>query len=279
MSEPHSRNPYHKEGQPPQPVRSVVIYVDILGYTDMAKGANERDDQEFFQRLYEALQEGQSWLQDDSETWPLDKDRYAIKAFTDNIVIGWPVRDTAESELGSIFSMAAFFQLQMANHGFFLRGAISVGEVYIDDVVVYGRAFFESYEGEAQAVDPKIVLSNSATAAVKKHVGHYASVEYAPQYRDLYGDSDGQCFLNYLETILIAENEEGAGPFYDQLLLHKEKVEERLSEFRSNPRVRNKYVWVAGYHNYFCDQYPQYFNQSHKIDVEVHQTSFSRIHF
>ncbi len=227
-----SRNPYHKEGQPPQLLSSVVIYMDVLGYTEMAKRANDTDNKEIFLRqLYEALEEGQEWLRgDDSETGPLDKDRYAIKAFTDNIVIGWPVRDNAESELNSMFSMLAFFQMQMANHGFFLRGAISLGDAYVDDVVVYGRAFFEAHDGEAElARDPRIILCFSAASVVRKHLGYHGPVNHAPHYRDLYQDSDGKWFLNYLETILIAEDEEG--PFYDQLLLHKENVENDYMSF------------------------------------------------
>jgi hypothetical protein len=276
MPESHSRNPYHIEGQPPQPVRSVVIYVDVLGYTNMAIRANETDDQGFFHELYEALEEGQEWLRDDdSGPWALDKDRYAMKAFTDNIVIGWPVRDNAESELTAMFSMLGFFQMQMANHAFFVRGAISLGDAFVDDVIVYGKAFFEAHDGEAQAGDPRIILTESAMAAVRKHLRYHGPVEHAPQYRDLYRDSDNQLFLNYLETILVAENE--VGPFYDQLLVHKENVEKLLHKFRSEPRIWSKYLWVANYHNYFCDQYPQYFNQSHKIDADVHQRRFSRI--
>lgn len=271
-----SRNPYHEDDQPPQLLRSVVIYMDVLGYTEMAQRAYDTDNQEtFLCQLYEALEEGQRWLSDDSETWPLDRNRYAIKAFTDNIVIGWPVRDNAESELGAMFSMLTFFQLQMVNHGFFLRGAISLGDAYVDDVVVYGKAFFEAHDGEAQAVDPRIVLTSSATAAVEKHLGYYGRVEYAPQYRDLYADADGRLFLNYLETIMIAESE--VGPFYDSLLSHKEKVEQRLRDFRSNPKIWSKYNWVASYHNYFCDQYPQYFDQSYKIAGDAQQRRFARI--
>jgi hypothetical protein len=112
-----SPNPYHKSGQPPQLPRSVVIYVDVLGYTEMAKRANETGNKDLFLReLYEALEEGQRLLRgNDSEEWPFDKDRYATKAFTDNIVIGWPVpvRANAESKPGSMFSMLAFFQMRM----------------------------------------------------------------------------------------------------------------------------------------------------------------------
>ena len=67
--------------------------MDMLGYKEMWWQAEREGSQvTFLHRLYEALEEGQEWLfPNDSDVWPTDKDRYAIKAFTDNIVIGWPV--------------------------------------------------------------------------------------------------------------------------------------------------------------------------------------------
>lgn len=270
-----SRNPYHKDNQPPEFLQSVVVYMDVLGYKDMWCRAEQDGRQDgFLQQLYEALDEGQRWLwPNDKDFWPLDKDRYAIKAFTDNIVIGWPVRGDAESELGSIFSSVAYFHFRLANHGFFLRGAISLGDAYVDDVVVLGSAFLEAYEGEAQAANPRIILTESATNAVRKHLSYYSRLDHAPQHRDLFQDSDGKWFVNYLETVLIAEREQG--PFYDELLRHKERIEERLREFRADLRIKRKYDWVASYHNYFCDQYPQYFDQSYQI--AGYQQGFSRI--
>jgi hypothetical protein len=65
-------------------------------------------------------------------------------------VIGWPVRGDAESELGSIFLNIAYFQLRMATYGFFLRGAIALGDAYVDDVVVLGSAFLEIAKGKSK---------------------------------------------------------------------------------------------------------------------------------
>jgi hypothetical protein len=191
---PHSRNPYHDVGQPPKFLRSVCLYMDMLGYKDMWCRAEQEGSQDsFLQRLYEALEEGQEWLLPrGNDFWPTDKDRYSIKAFTDNIVIGWPVHGDAESELGSIFSNIAFFQLRMATHGFFLRGAISLGDAYVDDVAVLGTAFLEAVQGEAQAGNPRIILTDSANTAVRKHLTYYSPPDHAPQYRDLFQDSDGK---------------------------------------------------------------------------------------
>jgi hypothetical protein len=253
---------------------SVCAYIDVLGYTEMWSSA-ERDGKEdtFLQELYETLEEGQEWLWPNDSDWPTDKDRYAIKAFTDNIVIGWPVKSDAESELGSIFSSLAYFQLRMVSKGFFIRGAISVGRAYVDDVVVMGSAFLEAYRGENQAVNPRIILTDSATSAVRKHLTYYSRPDHAPQYSDLYQDPDGKWFVNYLETILAAGEE---CPFLEEVEKHKDNIVRRLVEFHSESRIREKYIWVANYHNFFCDQRPHHFTD-YKIDLKTLQPSFCRI--
>jgi len=253
--------------------------MDILGFAEMAKQAQKHDQEdEFLTRLYAALEQGRKWLELDKALPKFgEKDFYVLKAFTDNIVIGWPVRDDAESELGSAFSALAWFQLEMVNAGFFVRGAISVGNIYVDDIAVFGGALIEAHEGEAiLAKDPRIILTASAAEATQLHLGYYGGGAHAPQNRDLFRDADGQLFLNYLDdTVLIAPDE--AGPGYDMLDSHKQRVTERLTEHRSNPAIWNKYAWVARYHNYFCDLWPQYFDKNHKIDVRAFEMMPSQI--
>ena len=56
-----------------------------------------------------------------------------MRAFTDNIVIGYPIRGRgdAESELVTIFRNLSYFQMKLTMDGFFVRGAIAVGELYM----------------------------------------------------------------------------------------------------------------------------------------------------
>jgi len=278
---PTCQNPYIQEGQSPRVVRSVVVYMDVLGYTDMMKRAEQEGQQDaFLAQVHEALSKGQNWLRYDDLGTRLvgERDSHAMKAFTDNIVIGWPLgglsrREDGKSELEDAFFRLAAFQLEVANAGFFVRGAISLGDAYIDDIVVFGSGFMEAYEAESRlARDPRIILTPSATEAVQKHLAYYGKPESAPQYRDLYKDIDGQWFLSYLETILF-----DVAPRYDELHRHKHSVESRLREFRSEPRIWSKYAWVANYHNYFCDQNPEHFNDTDKVDWGIADTRPSRI--
>lgn len=172
--------------------------------------------------------------------------------------------------------MLALFQLKMVLSGFFLRGAISIGELYLDDDIIFGNGLLEALKGEQeQARDPRIILTGSALKHVDEHLTYYATLEDSPQYRELYRDADKQIFLNYLECILIAEDE--IGPSFEELRRHKTVIEEKLREYVDRPPIWSKYLWVANYHNFFCEQYPHHFDDSFKIDLGEFQMRPDRL--
>jgi hypothetical protein len=282
-----SRNPYHTESASPGLRPSVLAFFDILGYSDMAKEAYEADAQaETLIKLHAALMGGRKWLGEmeldedfaSAMNQAFHKDRYAIKAFTDNIVIGWPIRDDAESELGEAFLKLVDFQFHMTVAGFFIRGGIAIGDAFVDDVVVFGNALTEAYEAETKiARDPRIVLAESVIEPLKTHIAYYNRPQSAPQTRALLRDADGQLFLNYLEAVLYAADD--VGPAYGAFLEHKAAVESKLSQTKSRPAIWSKYAWVAGYHNYFCEMNEHLFDDTHKIDVELFRGTPTRINF
>lgn len=271
-----SRNPYIATSQEPALRESVFVFMDILGYRDLIIQAQRSNTQESTLRaLHSALLKGRHRLEDKDLPETLqkfgEKDLFALKAFTDNIVIGWPVHSDAEAEFGSAFMRLAIFQFDMAVEGYFVRGALSVAPVYVDEVAVFGDALVEAYEGESElARDPRIILTDSAVRAAKQHIQYYSRPMLAPHARDILKDADGQWFLNYLEAVLIAEDEHG--PFYDEFLRHKHAVEKKLAAHAKNPSVWAKYAWVANYHNYFCDLHSHHFGDEHRINVELFKT-------
>ena len=182
---------------------------------------------------------------------PVGKDHFSLKAFTDNIAIGWPIAGDGEIELGYGLQDLAAFQLTMVNAGFFVRGAVSVGSAYVDEIAVFGDALLEAYEGESSlARDPRIVLTESSREYVKKHLEYYVDQQEAPQNRDVMREVDGQWFVNYVDAIRIADDGQ---PAFEALARHKECVESKLADYRKRPPVFAKYAWTADYHNHFCD--------------------------
>jgi len=244
--------------------------VDILGYRDLIEAAvGPADQQRLLRKLHEALSSSREWLDGghvpESPGTSGEPGYFSLKAFTDNIAVGWPIggRGDGESELGFAFDDLAPFQLTLVNEGFFVRGGISVGDVYVDEIAVFGEALLEAYRGESElARDPRIILTESARRYVRAHVDYYRDPHEAPQNRLLMRDTDGQWFLNYLAAIIVP----GMDPFVYELERHKVSVQSRLDEYRRKPAIFSKYAWTAGYHNDFCERNGF---EDYRIDIEA----------
>lgn len=239
---------------------SVVVLMDILGYIDMTRKAEEEGrSQALLLELYDPLKTAREWLEDANLIVddPTPYDRFVLRAFTDNIVIGWPVATSTRTAAGSALRHAlekvSMFQLDMASRGFFVRGAISVGDVFIDDIAVFGPALLDAYEAERERADtPRVILTPSAVETESDYRAHYPKSESYPISHCVCTDADGRHFVNYLS----------AGLFDGALISrHQDAVLAKLEEFQTNPKVRRKYHWVAEYHNGFCAKHPEQFGQ------------------
>lgn len=275
-----SRNPYISEGGTPALREFVTAYIDILGYSERIRQAH-RDGSEQnvlidFRRIIGKTYEYVTPQRTNSSR---GKDFFEVKTFSDNVVIGYPIciSGNAEFELTDILLRIAAFQLFMSiDDEYFLRGAITIGDLYIDNDIVFGCGLVEAHDIEQETSrDPRIVLSKSICKHIKCHINDYGCPKASSYYEDVFQDADGQWFLNYLNIILI--NREDIGPLYDELRKHKETVEKKLKDCAKEPAIWSKYAWVANYHNYFCDQNISDIDQSFKIDLTRFQTHPKRI--
>lgn len=240
---------------------SVVAYLDVLGFTGLVRNAKENgSSQQLFAEFQDALNEASIGLRDVAEDFNF-KARHKFRIFSDCILIGYPIGDsfhggTFREELkgldafSNVFNTLYFIQSQLVNRGFFVRGAITVDELYMDERTIYGIGLIDAYESEQrQAKYPRIILTKSAEAMfdkIDKAFQDQNDTNYLKKY--LYKDSDGLLFINYLESINIADY-----PFLDVLEKHKEVIENKLKEYKDKPDILEKYVWAAKYHNLFCN--------------------------
>ena len=152
----------------------------------------------------------------------------------------------------------------MVLDGYFIRGAISAGDVFVDEIAVFGPALIEAYKGESElARDPRIILTDSAIALTKQHLDYYPNKNWAPQNHHILCDSDGQWFLNYLDVLLPDTDV----VLYEDLIKHKEIIETQLEKHAQNPKIWAKYSWTARYHNYFCKKHTELFSEEHYVNI------------
>lgn len=248
-------NPYSSD--PPKLIKSFVCHVDILGYSELSKEAIFSGNGDIFlNKIRLALTKAYDRVRKSSEGWS-NKHLFSIKVFTDNIVLGYPVKDTersvGEEELGHIFRIFSEFQVALVMEGFLVRGGIAFGKHYMDDDIVFGDALLEAVKLDSSGGAPKISLAPSAAKILQNSLGFRRASEHPPQSCDFLDDSDGSIFINYLENAFIGYPDEGV--FFEVFECHRTTVVDGLKKYRGEPDVRAKYEWAARHHNFVCEDF------------------------
>jgi hypothetical protein len=249
------KNPYETSSAP-RMLQSFVCYADILGYSQLSKNSiRSGQGSQFLLRLRKALSTAYDRVRQFSEG--ANCNLFAFKVFTDNIVVGYPIRDYeirfGEPELGRILSIFAEFQVGLAMEGFFLRGGIAVGDHYMDNDIVFGDALLEAIKEDKSGGPPRLSFAPSAVQVIKKHLCFYDRVERTPHYEDILEDADGTVFLNYLGEAFSAFPD--GGVFFEVIEKHQLAVTEGLNQYRGDPGIRAKFEWAARYHNFICNEF------------------------
>ncbi len=309
------RNPYINGEGEPELCQSITAFVDILGFKYLVKNARkEKNSQALFMDFHRVLS---TWFNREEDFWSCmnemsiigsQKDSFKIRIFTDCILIGCPIREKPHpwfseglKELNDVLILLEMFQMEMTSNGYFVRGAITVDELYMDDKIIYGNGVIEAYEAESKkAKYPRIILTKSVEEMLTEIDKGFADQNF-PNYitKFLYKDFDGLIFINYLkfinsrvsvhppclypgsEAILAAISADETSalpggserlhsrdvPFVNELEKHKNKIIENLNKHNNEPHILEKYLWTANYHNNFCEHgYDKY-----SIDLAQYQ--------
>jgi hypothetical protein len=268
------KNDYFNASKPVHHL-SYCAFLDVLGFSQRLRDSyKKKEGDKLLQEFHAIFEKRITALKADT-----DETLLYFKSFTDNVVLAHPqFSDDMESEFAFILWSILEYQFDMALAGFFVRGGLAVGKLFVDDNSVYGEALLDSYELESKvAVNPIVVLSDDAMKLVNHHVSYYGGMD-APQRTHVLVGPDGRYFLNYLSECLV-ETSEGDHLDKKSLRKHKLRVEAALKENASTPAVFAKFTWLAAYHNYFCDTvagYPEY-SPSLKIPAKLAAINFSRI--
>jgi len=250
MSSNPQQTAYYDENGSPRLVRSYCVFVDFLGFRHEIKTAVQSGkEEEIFHRFMRTVEpEIQRIIvpsdDDTLEGWPRMWD---AKVFTDNVVLGYALwSGHGENEFGHALFQLLEFQLSVALQGHFVRGGWAVGKLFMNQNTVYGTALIDAYDLESKEADvPRILLSAEMKDFVFRHMAFHSE---PPQCEHLMIDGKGAVMTNYLSETVV-----DGGVEWAMLEQHAKVITERLTEHAGSERVRSKYLWLASYHNHFCD--------------------------
>ena len=221
-----------------------VAYLDLLA----GKHLIQSQEDESLNRLHSLLQVAkESSAHNSGAIFPQCK----VKIFSDNIIIAYRLTGNTERDLAKIHSaitlISALQIVGMEMYHYLFRGGATIGNLFVDDVMVWGNGLVRASEMEcACAVYPRIIIDTPLLDMLS------SDKEVVDGDYDKYAitlDSDSMYYLDYLKaffklsatskyrTEFIKEN-------YDYFC---EKLPSEADD------VRQKLIWQVAYLNKYID--------------------------
>lgn len=168
----------------------IVAYLDLLGVTNRINSKEQQKlEMNKLHNLYTFSMNTTKEIQIEE-----NKD-IKFKIFSDNIIIAKKLSSEKEQRVRDIRSLlmcTGHFQELAASDsvGWMLRGGITIGELFIDDVMVWGEALVKAYYLEDKVANyPRVIIDDNVLKEVE---GCEQLADYIRR------DFDDLHFLNYL---------------------------------------------------------------------------------
>ena len=207
----------------------VVAYLDILGVTERIKQPS--DDMLSMNKLHNLYTVSMELTQ----TIAIEGNKeIKFKIFSDNIMIAKKTTtETLQNDIYCVLSCVGRFQELAASDrvGWLLRGGITIGSLFIDDVMVWGKALLRAYELEDKiAIYPRVIIDNNVTQNISEDDKSYGFIRY---------DNDGFAFLNYLHNC----------HFVGDMLVKGFELMKKEAGNTPNDKVLQKLIWHKNFVN------------------------------
>lgn len=226
-----------------RPQKHVIAYLDMLGTT--AK-INQADNYRYLYQLYSIYN---SAVQQ-SEDATLRKSRYGkiiTKIFSDNIIMAIPLNSDSDIEdICHLMEFTAIFQnFASVINRWPVRGGITVGELFLDKIMVWGKGLVRAYFLEDKmAIFPRIVIDQKIIRMIGEN-NHYVRC-----------DTDGWFFLDFL-NFMNYQDQQGNDNF---ALIAMQSFTDLLKEIRKEDgtyqeRPYQKIHWYKSYLNQWYNEH------------------------
>ena len=120
----------------------VVAFIDILGASKKIKNECDKSLNIVHQVYTNALQSCDKLYASEK----ILKLRPIVKIYSDNIVLAVPTDETnIFSAFLSIVILSGLIQQEFLQHKYLVRGGISIGDFFVDNVMILGNALLDAY--------------------------------------------------------------------------------------------------------------------------------------
>lgn len=222
----------------------IVAYIDLLGVTNKIISDEQQLAMNKLYNLYTFTIDITKAIQTEEI-----KD-IQFKIFSDNIIMAKRLSTEVtqrKQDIKSLLMCAGHFQELSASDsvGWLLRGGISIGQLFIDDIMVWGEALLKSYYLENMVANyPRIIIDRNVVSEIDKDnlLCGYLRKDFDNLYfLNFLNDCHfcGEALMNGFQMIIKEANKNIDDKIYQKLSWHMNFVNSELD--RKNESKDRKY--------------------------------------
>ena len=227
--------------------KSIVSYLDILGFRALVSGTS---NPEVVARTLRALTRFSS---PDDHTVEMFGNTFTN--FSDLVLRTVPIRPKLHPDGEGLLYWELLdlvhVQAELIKEGVLVRGALTIGDIFVDGPITFGPALIRAYELEATvSVAPRIIVDPLVFGLIETYPalrGNPPQDEMQYLCRILKKDRDGVWFTDYLRAFESEANSQAA--YLEVLRAHRDLIADRLRDLTRLDPVVTKYGWLKEYHN------------------------------
>ncbi|MCG8313636.1 MAG: hypothetical protein MI976_10500 [Pseudomonadales bacterium] len=267
----------------------ITGFIDILGFSEKVKNAETIEDIESIRSSIKKIQNEFDFETEDELTAEVQKLNSAtVLAFSDCVVVNLPLESESTKYSGTfdpIMSELAGFAYAQGNcvqSSLFIRGGLELGWWYQDGHTLISQSMVGAVKREESACVPVIALCEELYKYFSEH-GHrgFYSEDYDPvrgMFRKYSSDKEEFFYIDYISICVealdwhrskeqMADYRKASPDEKDQIMAagYRENVDiwlstharniESAAQLAPNDKVKDKYIWLASYHNDVAKRY------------------------
>ncbi|WP_300134929.1 hypothetical protein [uncultured Oscillibacter sp.] len=222
----------------------VVAFLDILGFKNIINTEDFENVRQIFLAIISEKDAKIALTKAIGSTDPkgaslarynqILREELKIHIMSDSVVVAAPCQ--FPQSLAVVIDVCMIIQQKLFNleQPIFLRGAISKGNFYVDNNMIFGKALVNAYIAQENYAEyPRIILSDEVQSGMDNTIINED---------DLLRDDDGYWYINALESYIDFPAWDGLekNPKYKKL---RNKIDQQLSGY-ADSSVRKKYLWL-----------------------------------
>lgn len=222
----------------PQQSKHIIAYLDFLGAKKRICGG----DTEFIKQLsfvYQRAEQNSQKVNDCADNEKLPPIKQQI--FSDNIVFAQEIN--TENIVYQVFNFILFVSAylhQALLAGFLVRGGVTIGDMYIDNTFVSGKALIKAYELESRiAIYPRVVIDFDVFGILS-----LLDEEIMQKFSLPIGDD----LLFCIDAFRVIYKPKG----YNIAFKTIQEAILKICKFEKDFKIMQKHLWIINQFNDFC---------------------------